>query len=47
LLLRYRAPSEKLERFVQGKALVNEAEYKDEMIHRPTTKESSLPIKSP
>lgn len=47
LLLRYRAPSEKLERFVQGKALVNEAEYKDEKIHRPPTQESSLPIKSP
>ena len=47
LLLRYRAPSENLERLVQGKAFIDKAEYKDEKIQRPPKQESSLPIKSP
>ena len=47
LLLHYRAPSEKLERLVQGKAVINKIEYKDGNIRRLPTQESSVPIKSP
>jgi hypothetical protein len=47
LLLRYRAPSDNLERLVQGKAVIDKAEYKDGKIRQPPNQKSSLPIKSP